>query len=192
MAIDSDVDVESAPGPSDEALTRVADLTSLLLERKEQLERAEAALKDAQAALKQVEEVDLPRALLDVGLIEYKTTDGARVELKTSYHASIPKERQGEAFAWLDDNGYGAMIKHDVTVQFGRADGNRAARCFDLLREEFPDNKVVDREHVAPQTLSAFVKEQMADGRDVPLDLLGVFTRRYASVKLAKKKGSDL
>lgn len=180
----TDRDIEAAPAPDDAGLRRVSELTARLLDLRAKAETAALVAKAAAEAVRQAEEVDLPQAMLDVGLTEFTTADGASVTLRTSYHASIPRARQGEAFAWLEANGHGAIVKHDVGAQFGRGDGDRAASAARLLSEAFPGTKVTDREHVNAQTLSALVREQVAAGVDLPFDLLGVYVRRAVEVKL--------
>lgn len=184
--------VEAAPAASDTQLRRVSELAALLILRRSEAEEAERHLKNAKNALAQVEEIDLPTAMLDCGLMAFTDTNGAKIELKTSYHASIPKDRADEAFAWLTGAGHGSIIKHDVAVQFPRDAAQLAAQCVALLQEKFSAFKITDKEHVAPNTLSALVKEQIGLGADIPLDLLGVFTRRYADVKLPKIKKDGL
>ena len=45
-----------------------------------------------------------------------------------------------------------------------------------------PDQK----KEVHPQTLKAFVKEQLQKGQAVPMDLFGVFTGHRATIKRGK------
>lgn len=187
---DETIEIEAAEGPSDEQFKRVSTLATQLTRAEETVALAEVALKEAQAALRQVSEIDLPQAMLDCGMTECKVAGGAKVELKTVYRASIPKERQPEAFAFLTNTGNGAVIKHAIAISFGREDGNQAARCVDLLKQEFPGKDVSDKESVHPQTLGALVKELIGRGVEVPLDVLGVYTQRYAKVTLPKEKKS--
>jgi hypothetical protein len=191
MAEDVFADIEAAV-PDNTQLSLVSALVKRQLDEQKAVEAATTALAKAQAALKLTEETDLPNALIGCGITKFETTEGAKVELKTSYHASIPADRKPQAFAWLDNHGHGAIIKHEITIKFPRDSGNQAARCVDLLKMEFPNLPVDDKESVHPATLSSLVKELMGQSKEVAMDLLGVFTRRYAAIKLPKSKKDEL
>lgn len=180
-----DEDVEDAAHvipPADDQLKRIASLGQEVLRLRQVLAEQGEILAGLQAQLRDVEEVQLPEALTDAGVSAFTLTSGEKVELKTTTVASIPGDRQEEAFQWLELNGHGDLIKRQVVVAFGRGEGERADALVQKLLETFPDQPLTDKRSVHGQTLSAFVREQKAQGVTLPDDLLGVFTRRFADV----------
>lgn len=169
---------------SDEAKASVARLAEAQLSLLNEVDNLERLLKEKKKELQRVEEHDLPEAMDAIGMAEFKLVDGTKISVNTFYNASIPAERKGEAFGWLDEHGHGSLIKTSVKAEFGRGELEAAkafleyARGFNLLSEE----PTLDQS-VHWQTLRAFVKEQVEEGAGLPLDLFGVFIGRKAKIK---------
>jgi hypothetical protein len=106
------------------------------------------------------------------------------VSTKQEYYASIPAEKSGQAFAWLREHGYGAIIKNVISAEFGKGEDEKALEAATVLAEA--GFKPSQKESVHPMTLKAFVKEQMEKGNEVPADLLGVFTITRSKVENGK------
>lgn len=179
---------DEAEAPEDSALKLVADLAQRQLDLEAAQLAAAAELKRVGDALRQVSEVDLPQAMTEVGLSEFKLVDGSAVAIETKTSASIPKARAAEAYAWLREHGHGDLIKRAVTVNFGRGEDELAAELLSFLSEELGEQPVKDAETVHAQTLGAFVRERLAEGDDLPGDLLGVFTLRRAVITRPKER----
>ena len=175
-------DDAAAAAPTDADLASIAELAQRQVDAEAEVTQLEADLKDAQARLRQVAEADLPEALGRVGLSEFTLKSGHKIGVTTIVRASIPKATQGEAFAWLEENNAGDLIKEDVDVQFGRGEGGLAQSLLSIVRSTFPAQKLTHKRGVNPQTLGAFVREQLGAGADLPLDLLGVFIQKRATV----------
>ena len=130
---------------------------------------------------KQVSQTDIPEAMAEVGMSEFKLQDGDKVTVQPYYSASIPKDRINEALDWLRDNNHGDLIKNTVSVDFGRGEDDRA----DTLRESLQNTGLsyTDKTGVHSSTLRAFVREQVEAGKSLPLDLLGVFIGQKTTIK---------
>ena len=106
--------------------------------------------------------------------------DGVTIEVKPFVSASISKANREEAYQWLMDNGHGDIIKNLVSVDVGK-DSEQAKLALDVLRnaglEPSNDKKV------HPQTLKAFVREQVEKGTPIPLELLGAYLGQKATIK---------
>ena len=102
------------------------------------------------------------------------------MEVKQTYGARIPVVHRDAAFAWLKEKGHDDIIKNLVSVPFGRGEDSLATDFINLAQKNgyAPDQK----KEVHPQTLKAFVKEQLEKGQEVPMDLFGVFTGQRASI----------
>lgn len=166
---------------NDRQLKVVSELASyqLILEKKiKDKEQELSTLKDQH---KQVSQTDLPEALAETGLSEIKLLDGSKISVNQFYNASIPKDKVEQAFTWLRDNGHEDLIKNTITCDFGRGEDGNAK----VLKETLTSSGVsyTDKTAVHPQTLKAFVREQVESGQNLPLDLLGVYIGQKSVIK---------
>lgn len=174
MTLDPQTLIDDATAaPSADALTEVAELAARQIALEDSIAETEALLKRQKAQLRQISEHDLPLALSSHGLSEISMADGSKVSTKEIVRASIPKDRRDEAYRWLDENGFGDLVNHKVTAEFGRGEDDQAQASIEALRGLGLDPE--DTRSVHTSTLGAFVREQIAAGRDLPTDLLGVY-----------------
>src|SRR3989304_4977581 len=59
----------------------------------------------------------------ELGIAEFKTEPGLHLVIEKVVEAGISKERAEAAHAWLEDNGYGGMIKNQITADPGKDSG---------------------------------------------------------------------
>ena len=142
-------------------------------------------LKTAKAKLLELTDRDLPDMMAEVGITNFTLADGSKLDVKQTYGARIPVVHRDAAFAWLKEKGHDDIIKNLVSVPFGRGEDSLATDFINLAQKNgyAPDQK----KEVHPQTLKAFVKEQLEKGQEVPMDLFGVFTGQRASIKRGSK-----
>ena len=145
----------------------------------------EENLKARKKELQKIQEDELPNAMLEAGVSELKLANGDKVTIKKDIYPSIPKPKMLLAYSWLRENNFGAIIKNNITVQFGVGEDERATDLLTLLMTEGYDS--VQKESVHPGTLKSFVKEQLADPdtQDLPEALFTVFEKSKAVVKLS-------
>jgi len=107
--------------------------------------------------------------------------EGASVTLKPFVQASIPVARKEEAYQWLRDHGLDDIIKNDVILSFGRGEDDTASKIMlDLEQRGFhPESKT----HIHGQTLKAFVRERVENGKPIDLDMFGAFVAQTADIK---------
>ena len=164
-----------------ESLKHIAILCRSQIEAETKVKNLEEELKLSKANLKQISEVDIPEALAECGLSELKLTDGQKISVQTYYSASIPKDKINDALDWLRDNGHGDLIKNTVSIDYGKGEDNVAADMKQKLREA--GQSFTDKTGVHPQTLKAFAREQTESGKNLPLDLLGVYIGQKTVIK---------
>ena len=100
--------------------------------------------------------------------------------------ASVPEERRGEAYVWLEENGHVDLIKNEFKVAFGMGDGKQAEKLDALLKKnKYEFSRKVS---VLPQSLTARVKKELEAGRQVANDLLGVYVGERVEVTLGGEK----
>ena len=145
----------------------------------------EEQLRTAKAKLLELTDRDLPDMMAEGGITNFTLADGSKLEVKQTYGARIPVVHRDAAFAWLKEKGHDDIIKNLVSVPFGRGEDSLATDFINLAQKNgyAPDQK----KEVHPQTLKAFVKEQLEKGQEVPMDLFGVFTGQRASIKRGSK-----
>ena len=154
--------------------TDIADTQEEISKLKEQLQKKE----DYERKLSR--EV-LPSLFLEVGLSELKLADGRKIQVSEYYRATPLKENRAKVHTWLRDNGFGDLVKNQVTCSFGRNEDEKASGLISNLFER--GFEPAQREWVEPSTLRAFVREQYESGRDLPMDLLGAYVGHKTTIK---------
>ena len=165
------------------ALGEISALARMLVDYDREVDEAEAKLKELKEHARRVREESLPGAMEQLGLKELRLASGERIEIKQDVYASIPKDGQGAAFEWLEGNGFGGLIKTEVSVSFGRDERLAARELAETLVAQGLVADVSSSVHV--QTLKAFLREQLAEARPIPLDLFGA--RPVSVAKVTKK-----
>ncbi len=174
---------DATSAPSSDALSEVAQLASRQIELEDAVAETERHLKNLKNQLSKVSETDLPAALAEHGLSEIAMRDGSKVTVKQIVRASIAVKNRTDAFEWLTSHGFGDLIKHEVKAVFGRGEEAEAMASMDALRDMGCDPE--DKLSVHASTLSAFAREQIEAGADIPRDLLGVFIGQQTKISRA-------
>ena len=99
--------------------TDIAETENEIANLKEQLKKKE------EYRTKLSEEV-LPSLFSEVGLSELKLSDGRKIKVSEYYRAAIKVENREAAYAWMRNNGFGDLVKNQVTCSFGRNEDEKA------------------------------------------------------------------
>ncbi len=169
---------------STDLMQRITDTTNRLLAVRQRINSAEANL----AGLKKEEDTlahSVLPSLLDEAHVKDMTLDNnLRLIRKEDVYASIAKDRLVAAANWLQSHGYGAIVKSLIAVQFEKGDTKLAIETRKALstagisyQESFS---------IHPQTLRAFVREAIEQGRPLP-DTINYHTQTTVDVKLLKE-----
>jgi hypothetical protein len=162
-------------------LSAISELAKLAKLHEKDIEDMEEMLKERKDQYRKLTEEVLPQALAELGMKSFKMADGSSIEVKPFYSASIKEEKRAEAFAWLRDNGFGDLIKNNVSVRFGRNEDQQCSLLLQVLAER---GYVAEQsEKVEPMTLKAWVKERVEKGSEFPSDLFGAFIGQRAVIK---------
>ena len=154
--------------------TDIAETENEIANLKEQLKKKE----DYRTKLS--EEV-LPSLFSEVGLSELKLSDGRKIKVSEYYRAAIKVENREAAYAWMRNNGFGDLVKNQVTCSFGRNEDEKASSLISDLSER--GLEPAQREWGEPSTLRAFVREQYESGKEIPMDLLGAYIGHKTTIK---------
>jgi hypothetical protein len=203
-----DIDVEQDDSaPKDSELNRVRALAQRQLDLQRRVAELEGDLKRANDDLKAVREVSLPNAMVEVGMKSFELAGGGSVTVEEMIVGSLTVANKEAGFAWLEDHGHGAIIKHEIKISFGRDEDTWAKKFLRDLAQRKKPLKFERKDTIAPQTLQAFIREQIANAMKenldpkvaIPHDVFGVTTLRFAKVvdpqaaqaKKKQKAGSE-
>jgi len=180
ISTDFEKDAE-ALSVKDDQLAGIAVLAKRAKMLELEIKDLEESLAERQNNYRALTEETLPEAFAEMNLKGFVMEDGSKIEIKPFYGATISKDRKAEAFTWLRERGHDDLIKNTVSVQFGRKEDELCDRLKNLLGEH--GYTFEQSEKVEPQTLKAWVREQLQRGNEVPSDLFGVFIGQKAIFK---------
>lgn len=165
--------------PASEALSLLTLKAREQLQLERDIEDAEELLKQLNARHRQISQTDIPNIMKDLGMAEFKLTDGSKVTVTPFYAGKITTEA---GYTWLKTNGHGSMVKaqFEVPYDFGAADWAIA----DIKKRMFATGfEFTEKKTVHHMTLGAFIKEQDLAGTPVPTDLFSVFSGFKTKIK---------
>lgn len=124
---------------------------------------------------------EIPTLMAEMGLSEVHTQDGTRIVVAREVYCKFAEGQKEQGILWLSNNNYGALIKHEVTVEFGKGSEKEAERAVAALEAAgFRPMNIVD---VHPMTLKAWARRQVEDGAEIPSQHFNVNTFSIAKVK---------
>lgn len=160
-------------------LTEVAALATLATSLKRDVAEREESLKALKQRLRELVENSIPDAMATVGFSEIRLEDGRKITVKDEVSAELSRARAPLACAWLEEHGHGGLIKRDCVVKLPRDfDPTELTQHLDSLGLAYDSEPTVH-----PQTLKAFLREQLASGETIPLPLFGAFQYRTTIIK---------
>lgn len=176
------VENEEASTPS---LERAVKMGELMATADKEVKRLTDELKEAKKKYNAIAMDSLPELLKEIGVNSVELSDGTKIEVRSDLSASITKAKHDIAMKWLIDNDYGGIIKTNVTVAFGAepAEQEQAAELTGALLQTY--DGVSYKAAVHPATLKSFVKERLAAGEELPLDLFSVHQYSIATLTTA-------
>ena len=163
---------------------QLTDKVQQLKNLEDEIRNAEEGVKKLKEQARIISELEIPSMMKEMNITKLKLSDGESVEVGKFYSASIPAEKQDEAFIWLRNNGLGDIIKNEINVSFGRNEDNKAAEYAELARSQGlqPTQKM----KVEPMTLKALVRERIEAGKEMPTEIFSVFTENKTTIKRNK------
>jgi|TARA_A100000172_G_C3032840_1_gene107342 hypothetical protein len=182
--------------PASNSLGAVSDLAQTMFDTEKEIEDLEKLLKEKKQNLTKLAEQDLPDLMQELNMKDFTLNNGAKVEIQDIASGSIPSAtaimrakpedrpelelRQQQCFDWLRGNNAGDLIKSNVEVQFSKGEDEACNEFTKELRERnLFYRRAVGVHH---GRLNSFIKEQLADGKDVPHDLFKIYVGRKAKL----------
>lgn len=136
---------------------------------------AEEFLKTLTDRKNELETSILPDLMAEAGVKSIKLESGATLTLGTVATGSLPKDpaKRIVALKWLTDNGYGDFIECVVSASFVKGHKAEAESLYEYVKEN-DQAKVSLDEGIHWKTLTSQMKQRVVEGKETPLDLLGV------------------
>ena len=163
------VNVKATP----DELNRLSRLANELIHKQNEVKELEDSIKAFKDRIRQISEQEIPDFLAEVGLSSFELDNGTKIKVEPFVRAHISKDRSKEAHAWLEDNGFGDIIKREVNCKFNKGDNKYVE-----LKDKLDDlgQSYTTKESVHHATLNSFAKEQMEKGTDIPMQLFGLYS----------------
>ena len=163
-------------------------LLSVLKELKTYQDRKkdlESEIKVVENIIKNIVQEEIPDIMENNDLDKITLKNGVQIHLAKKVRATFPKEisKIQEAANWLEQSGNSGMLKRQVGVEFTKGDNEKVDRLMHYLSEDIQPLKTTEKTTVHPQTMSAFIREKLEEGENVPMELFNVYIQREAVVK---------
>lgn len=171
------------PEPTPTDLKAISAIAARLLRERERKAFYEGKLAEVNAAINELEGTTLPDVLKAANMDLFRHA-GWEFAVKDIVSGSLTEPKREWGVNWLKTNGHAGLVKHEFKVDLPKdaiKDVKKAAALKTAL--EKLGMAVVDRETVHPQTLQAWAREMMKDGKTFPAEQLGIYVGRRATVK---------
>lgn len=183
--MDEDVrDLFGFAAPTEGQLSTISTWASKALELQAQIEQVEAHLKELNKELAQIEEVDLPKAMMAAGSTEFKMVGGGKITISDIIQGGLTKDESKREFVlqWVVDNDGQEIIKRHFEIDYTRGQYSYAM----ALRKLLEDNQVHfdEFESIHAGTLKAFLMEKMRENTIPPFDKMGLRFFKKAIIKV--------
>jgi len=137
--------------------------------------------------LKNISMEVLPELLNEAGMTSFVLNNGKTVELTDSIQTSIIAAMKPQALQWLEDNGYGGMIKSNIVVSYPREEKALANKLMKQLqaRKTVVSSDIKQEANVHAGTLKAWGKTMFEEGEGskIPTGLFSTHRVKIAKVK---------
>jgi hypothetical protein len=171
---------ESSQASNQATLENITKECNKLVNLELEIAELTSKLSTLQAEARNLSERTIPDMMDVVGIKMLKLSNEKKLEVVPVVSGSIGKGKADEAFAWLRNNGYGDLIKRNVSVEFGKGDDEKASKLKSLIEQAGYTTK--DKSDVHHMTLIAWAKEQMSKGVKIPLETLGIWVGRRTKI----------
>lgn len=186
MATDESFFTDDTPEVNKGELSQITALAEqqLLLESKIIL--IEADLAEASRKLQDIKERALPDAMAACGLMEFVLMSGQKIKIKSDIFASMRADFKTEAMQWIEEKGWGDVIKDQVTIALGKGEYEKAGKILRMAESE--GLSATENLSIHAGTLKSLIKEQMALGVTFPEEYFSVFSKKSAVIETPKVK----
>jgi len=163
-------------------LQALTNLAAYQQELEDRIAETEQVLKDLGEKLRTVSWQQIPEMMEKLGMETFTLKGGHTIKVEQKLQLSVPKKNKDQAYAWVEEQGGSAIVKRAFVIAFDK-EQEKLARKFkadcDRRKVSLP---IEETKAVHSSTLNKFLRDKMADGVDVPLDLFGGFQQKIAKI----------
>jgi hypothetical protein len=156
---------------TDDSLSTLSQLGQDLFDAELEVLTLQAKLKQAVKVRDNIQNTEIPEFLMDVGITEF-ATDKVKVKLDDILRVSPVVANRPLVLQKLEEDGSGGLIKSQVTIAFNRGEEEKAAELIKELQSKGMTPK--QERKVEPSTLKKYVKDKLAKGDAIDMELFGV------------------
>lgn len=161
-------------------LTKLRSYASAQLQFEQLKVELEAFTNLVNAEYKDLTEGIIPGLMDELEIPYLGISETQKIEVQNKINASLSKGNADKGCDWLIENGQGAIVKKEVGYKFATTETELADKVIAAMKEAGVIPSVARTVHHS--TLSAYVRNALEEGVEVPLDLLGVFQRRASTI----------
>jgi hypothetical protein len=173
--------------PNLDALKRLGQLAAKQGMLELEIEDLEEKLKELRKEHSEYADKLVPALMQEIGMDRVRTKGGLDVELVEHIRASVPQDndKRERAFSYLHETGNDGIIKREITVRYGREDGKFADDLLAAMKDMgVADHGTIEHEWtIHNSTLVAFLKNELKEGKNVPMEAFGAFIQRQAKLR---------
>ncbi len=180
------VDAEEAPTPTQHEQTTLKDACLQYLRTKQEIEDAEKLIAEKKAELKELEEKKIPKAFELAGMDEKSRPvfDGHEFHVEDLVITSVNKDNQQRACEWLEEQGFGGIIRQEAIFDIPMGEQKKAA-AFLKRCKSFPGRL---KKAVNAQTLKKWGRDILTNPEAPELpDFFNVYQTKSTKVRTLKK-----
>ena len=184
---DLERDLFGFEAPSEGQLGNISTWASKALELQAEIDIVEAHLKELNRDLQQIEEVELPKALLAANMLEFTMMNGGKITIKDVIQGGFTKDpnKRQFIFDWVIKEGGEEIIKDHFEVDFTRGSYDDAVALRKLLQEHHVNFDEFENIHTG--MLYAFFREKIREGKLPPFDKMDLRYFKKAEIKVPSK-----
>ena len=177
---------------ADDQLKELSSLAADLLKNDKAIEDLESALATLKQQQRQISEVDIPNKMKEMGMLEFVTTEGVKLKVKSFYTGYIPTlkasmkkpelaDRRQRCLDYLSNNGHESLIKNELSIIFSKGQDNEAK---DLKADlENKGHPVTLEPSVNAASLKAHINVLKKDNKEFDDELFNVFLKTETKIE---------
>lgn len=174
--------IERVDLPEIASLLTISDSVSVTVTALSELEELEIRVAELKSYIHKMKTQHLPQLFIAAKTTEFGTN---RYVLSTKEYVSVNMpENSDPAFKWMQEQGYGSLIKNSLTLNFNKGDEERAAEARKELEKYW--DVLTTKSGVHGATMMSFLKGQIKSGSAIPLDLFGAKVGTMIEIKPRK------
>lgn len=160
------------PIPTDEKLKKIAELAKDFVFFDNNIKDLERELAKYKKEFEQIATTELPEAMIDIGMSEFKLTNGVHLQVIPIYNVRVTKDKLDKADTWLEENGHGGMIKRVFQIAVPNDVIEQITLEHKLARANI-DYDVVKNVHWS--TIQSWANEMREAGEMIPEEIFNIF-----------------